>query len=109
MTLHRAAALSLLGWYLMLPKLVTTQALGKPPKADSQSIASAPISRWQVIRSFDFSSDCEDARAKLRDSLLGEDKMKELEKQGYEERELRRRAELLTCIATDDPRLREKP
>jgi hypothetical protein len=109
MTLHRAAALSLLGWYLMLPKLTTTQPPGMPPKPDSQSIASAPISHWQIVRSFDFSSDCEDARGKLRESLLGADKIKELEKQGFKERDLRQRAESLTCIASDDPRLREKP
>ena len=81
MNSRHAAALALLGWYLFTP----------PPGAE------APIAEWNHVGSFDTARECEAVS-------LGSLKKAKKEKN---EKHLKQwlNAE---CIASDDPRLREK-
>jgi hypothetical protein len=94
MTFHHAAALALVGWYMMVPPLSHTVRF----EVDYR----APVTAWPIMRSFDNAEGCEDYRSH------------ELEKY---------RASAATaptnipqtfsnailfsqCVASDDPRLR---
>ena len=80
--LRHTAALALVGWYLMLP-------LPKHPDA--------PIARWAHVDSFDSATECRDAAYHLIDrAKKNHDQAKLDTVMGFE------------CIATDDPRLKEK-
>jgi hypothetical protein len=90
---HRTAALVLTGWYLMWP-----------PMSESFHVElNAPIARWMVMKSFDSADSCERynqyvaAHAKALASAKPEARAAALlaMKSGH-------------CIATDDPRLKEK-
>jgi len=74
-----AAALALVGWYLMGPPLTS-------PDSDKYE-TQAPLSRWETIASFDTAAQCT-ARLKeiIRSAVTG--------------------SLFLRCIATDDPRLK---
>ena len=78
MKLHHAAALALVGWYLMMPL---------PPIAHNtrsinpDSLFAAPLSRWSIIRTFPTQKECETYRDANPMEL---------------------------CVASDDPRLKEK-
>lgn len=84
-------ALSLLGWYLMAP---------------APDDLSAPISRWGIITSYDSASACErermadvDRMQKLIDRELAQHKPIPGGTQAFADEQ---------CIATDDPRLKDK-
>jgi hypothetical protein len=49
------AALSLLGWYLMLP----------PPTGARHRLPYEPLYKWSILDEFDSEKACEDARQKL--------------------------------------------
>jgi hypothetical protein len=56
MDLRHAAALALMGWYLMLP----------PYKADCQQVDThSPLSAWTVARTFDSARGCKDYHRQL--------------------------------------------
>jgi hypothetical protein len=80
-----AAALALLGWYLMSTP---------PPPPNGLTNPALPLSVWQIVGSFDSAQDCE----RLRSSVVHD---------SNQAQELRNRANFL-CIATDDPRLKQK-
>lgn len=84
---HHAVAL-LVGWYLMVPYMKG----GAPDSA-------APLSQWKINSRCDTAKECEDAAEKLRDKLLtgGQLNEKALEL-----------SQTITCVATNDPRLKEK-
>jgi hypothetical protein len=90
MKLRHAAALALVGWYLMVgfspfPPKVTPQPL-HPGETEGPPI----LSQWQIRRSFDSADKCEQARTellRLTPSVGAAD---------------------VLCIASDDPRLKEK-
>lgn len=86
MNLRHAAALVLVGWYLMMPPpIVGTH------KPDS----SAAMSEWEQISAFDTATECENFRLALREKSV---------KEGQKDRAA---FELLErCIETTDPRLR---
>jgi hypothetical protein len=52
MNLHHAAALALVGWYLMVA----------PPDADYLLVTSAPVSKWIILQRFDAAKNCEEER-----------------------------------------------
>jgi hypothetical protein len=87
--LRRTAALALLGWYLMLPPRVGTA----PNGIDDH----APLSRWFAYSSHDAAHECEGAK------FLNREGHKSLDDP------MHRAFEQAQCIATDDPRLKEKP
>jgi hypothetical protein len=80
MKTRHAAALALVGWYLMAPLSLQTNL---------------PISEWNHIGSYDKATDCEDGRVALA------------EKNKHDPQKYRLIL-LSECIASDDPRLKEK-
>ena len=95
-------AVSLLGWYLMLPPASGQNGI-------PQLMTNAPIARWTVAESFDTSKDCEkelDLRRtkfekiykKTNHNNVGEEFWSGLYMVAADSAE---------CIATDDPRLTE--
>lgn len=72
MKLSHAAALALVGWYLMLP----------PVSSDGRIQKDAPLSDWYIFSSFDTKEACEKERQVSGVSAI--------------------------CVASDDPRLKEK-
>lgn len=94
MTVRHAAALALAGWYLMVP----------PYSSGRTGIRfdfDAPLINWQLARSFDSAEDCEAFKLEA---------LKVSTEQG-----IKRSRKITTsvwsvgdCIASDDPRLKEK-
>ena len=119
MTLRHAAVLALVGWALMVPPLI-----------DSSGVATQePLSKWTSLGTFDSAEDCDRGRI---DEMTRRERAAEKGEEGQSDREriheMTRRergaekgeqAETINqsllaiqnaeCIATDDPRLREKP
>jgi len=89
-----AAALALVGWYLMTPPVTLDQQADK-----LLPHTGAPFSEWDIYSAFDSASDCEAAKSSLRGNLA------ELKKQGWSEIVIN----AATCVATDDPRLKKGP
>jgi len=87
MNTRHAAALALVGWYLMVPPLFPHS---KSPFARDDSL---PLSRWKLINSFDTAAECKTEEHRLMDSPV-----KTASAIGA----------AAQCIATDDPRLKEK-
>ncbi len=104
---HHAAALALVGWYLMVPP-------DHMKLDDSISwVSRVPLRYWQVVQSFDTASDCEKKIQEIqRDTAhaLNTTVRAIPDKREREETFLKDVAILnnLTCVATDDPRLKEK-
>ncbi len=95
---RHAAALALVGWYLMMPPI--------PPKGSTPMVgvdAQAPLSKWTVSSGFDTAAACHVAHGKLLDDAAKLGNPKELEV-------IRIQVAMADsqCIATDDPRLKEK-
>jgi hypothetical protein len=91
MNCYYAAALALVGWYLIAPPLIDNDP--------ARLVADAPISKWQVIASFDTALACENMRVPLVESKNPYDDP--LSKKNSEIRSRR-----MFCISTDDPRLK---
>jgi hypothetical protein len=89
---RHTAALALVGWYLMVPPRVIR------PQAPGQQTFDygAPLSRWVVSSAYDTAHECEGARF--------------LNRQGHRQNTdpLKAEFDAAQCIATDDPRLKEK-
>ena len=108
MNLRHAAALVLVGWYLMTPPVQQVKCWSVPnaglasirecqAKIDSQ----APLRKWERVpdsQVFEYKTDCERA--------ISNDCHREIEPDGTSNLE----GGLCNaeCIATDDPRLQEK-
>jgi hypothetical protein len=89
---RHATALALFGWYLMIPPGRSQQ--------DSAPDADAPFNEWSIQASFDTAVECEKERNKFRSGVhikagqkLSSSSMMLLD---------------MECIASDDPRLKEK-
>ena len=107
MTILHAAALALVGWYLMVPPDFT----GRPHSIDS----AAPISRWTIVTSFNSADICKKALTELQNKngdpakLDATGRLRRFQKRQPADPELARaRVDNAACIATDDPRLKEK-
>jgi hypothetical protein len=85
---RHAAALALIGWYLMLP----------PVDRNNRVLDNLPIGKWDAVDSYDVASDCRDA------NLDFFRRVKDLPYTNWQ----RARVLSMQCIATDDPRLKEK-
>jgi hypothetical protein len=85
MKLRHAAALALVGWYLLVPPQTRTWWIG-PERYDDAT----PLSRWTIERSFDQAEACEAARSATQ------------EQAGDAAIRMRHAA----CVASDDPRLK---
>ena len=88
MKFHHAAALMLLGWYLMAPPMYSPGDV-----VDER----APLSQWKTINSFDTASQCHNYMNTLRSAVSGHPP--------DEQATIRKRLAKSLCIASDDPRL----
>jgi hypothetical protein len=77
-----AAALALVGWYLMAAPTNST---------------SAPLFRWRIVETYDYASDCQEKM----DALLAAPKPWSPSSRSIN----KAHAPRLACVATDDPRL----
>jgi hypothetical protein len=105
MKLRHAGALSLVGWYLMLPPL---QFVG--PANDPYSLAivdgAAPLSRWRPMMTFKTLQECDNFSPRLA---------RNMRKSVKTERDKKDVETLIgiwlgkyQCVATEDSRLKEK-
>jgi hypothetical protein len=98
MTIRHAAALALVGWYLMVP----------PAMPGIHEVnQSAPLSQWNIRRKFPHSQGCEAAKARLHDQALAA----QTENDAMNPRRggnpgLRCILCQAQCVAEDDPRLK---
>ena len=100
-----AAALALVGWYLMLPPPGTNPfTTGRWFEKD------APLSTWYLEKSFDTAEDCDRARQKKYDEASS--KIKVLAEshsiQASADAQILAGDKFNRCIETDDPRLNEQ-
>jgi hypothetical protein len=86
-----AAALALIGWYLMIPS--STLPSGVAYKK--------PLSKWLIVRAFDTADDCQDFLATFFEDSRQKQALNLLEP-AY------RDYMFAECVATDDPRLKQK-
>jgi hypothetical protein len=96
MNLRHAAALALVGWYLITAPLTD----------DSRADLGAPLSTWHVWRRFDSVQECEKMRKTVRGAGEPAESSEQYRSPESVEPKLGLRA--AQCIATDDPRLKEK-
>ena len=100
MRLRHTVAIALTGWYLMVPPTGRNLRVG----------LAAPLSQWRTVGSFNSAGDCESGKRKGLPLL--EERIKEKAgKAGVaaQDSDVQQLAGLsLRCIASDDPRLKEK-
>jgi len=92
--LRHAAALALFGWYLITPPWTYRSEDRSKPVAQRRYTANpdAPYSQWSIEQSFDSADKCEEGRK---------------EGQTWANNQLSNWLYAI-CIASDDPRLKEK-
>jgi len=91
MKLRNTAALAIVGWYLVTPSSTL------PPNVAYKE----PLRNWQIVRGFDTADDCEDFLSTFFDQSREKQALNMLEP-AYRDYMFAR------CVATDDPRLKEK-
>jgi hypothetical protein len=96
MNLRHAAALALVGWYLIEPPFT------RLPNGLYDARTDAPLSEWNHVFSFDEASLCETARS-IRVNFAKQDATKK--PQSSDEAFMAAIGLYCECIATDDPRL----
>jgi hypothetical protein len=92
MNLRHAAALALVGWYLLVPPHPFVAPLPPP-------------SHWSVYHVYDSADKCNYVRANIASGILEDAPPDFVERFGNSFTRIFERAR---CIATDDPRLKEK-
>ncbi|MGO9056161.1 MAG: hypothetical protein ACLQU2_02055 [Candidatus Binataceae bacterium] len=107
MKLRHAAALALVGWYLLI----------SPTTDQNQADLEAPLSKWQNAGSFDSASDCEAIRRRVTKDLWSEKdqlewrfRLKDIKRSGHSPvsySEYAKRLQGAQCVSSDDPRLKE--
>ena len=101
---RHAAALALVGWYLMMPP----DSAKVPHAVDSE----APLSRWSIVASFDKSESCEKTLAELQNKeqdpieLDTTGKLRRLHNQPPDAALGKARAINAGCVESDDFRLK---
>lgn len=102
---HYAAALALVGWYLILPPMNPTSAnLRRSMDGAWWTDIRAKLKDWQIVESFDEAADCEIARYK---TIEDSGKHRRRLGSGYQ-RAFRIAESQAQCIASDDPQLKAK-
>jgi hypothetical protein len=100
MKLRHAAVLALVGWYLMVPPLRFGPVQYK-----------APLATWSVVLVFDSAIQCDHARThaleEIRPALVDADRAVQIP-EGSIQLQSAKLIAYAQCIATDDPRLKEK-
>jgi hypothetical protein len=107
MTLRHAAALALVGWYLLIPPVFSP--MGDHPRAFNDLNAS--LNRWDIQASFESDTSCEKEKERIRNEaplrlkFAHEHPAQDQNGNIVAVAEAWQRAE---CIASDDARLKEK-
>jgi len=97
MNLRHAAAVALVGWYLMIPPVIE--------KAGSyEADFNAPLSRWSVNSPFDSASECRAVNANL---VLQQRRVFDQAQVHSRDWAVAQRLVVSQCIASDDPRLKD--
>ncbi len=89
---RHAAALALVGWYLMVPPSPVAKYWERPP-----------LSKWEQYQSFDTAAECENRKSDETFRLAGK-----LPNIAPSENQLLLQFTIGQCIASDDPRLKER-
>ena len=98
--LRHAAALALVGWYLMIPPDV--------PHTRKVNL-DATLGKWSIFGSYDSADECtSDAMHLHQEARAKGFSAKQLMNPTNDEQHEAVRYETAECIATDDPRLKEK-
>jgi len=95
MNLRHAAALALVGWYLMVPPLDSANM--------TQVNAGALLSEWHSMKSYSSKKDCEKERDEKRAAGA-----RGLHSPSQTKRVMATALSSAQCVASDDPRLKEK-
>ena len=93
MNLRHAATLALLGWYLLTPPLASVGSKWNAATKEYDPYTNAPLSQWQTVLTFDTAEEC---RAELANQ------------NAQIQMNCPTCAALAECVASDDPRLKEK-
>jgi len=104
---RHAAALALVGWYLMVPPVADrAYDLSQPRLIEG----SAPLSDWLIRRAYDTADECEKAKEELRKD--GWPRIVSSRKDSNTTERIwsidKVQESTAECIETDDPRLKEK-
>ncbi len=100
MKFRHSVALTLAGWYLIVPPAGRTARVG----------LAMPLSQWTTVGAFDSAAKCESGKRKGL-PLIEKRIKKNAEKAGApaHDSDVQLLAQrLLRCVASDDPRLKEK-
>jgi hypothetical protein len=114
MNLRHAAALALVGWYLMVPpfKPHKLQPSFTIPSLEARILnTDAPLSRWEIYVASDSADECEASKAatlKLLDQQKVTGKDGAVTDRGARAILLEMQLRHSQCVATDDPRLKGK-
>src|SRR5258708_33138358 len=104
---RHAAALAVVGWYLMEPPMLGgNPPIYEPPRPD----LSAPLERWIVDDTFDTASQCRAALASVREVPENLD-VRRLTAEQFAQIQASKKglwASSDQCVASDDPRLTGK-
>jgi len=106
MSLRHAAALALVGWYLMMPPLEShwwdrvSYQLGWIKEVPAWAAKEEPLSEWDIYKSFDSADEC--AHAKDQNFVRS---LENSSKTAYL-KAVFDRSVAAQCISTDDPRLK---
>jgi len=102
----RTAALALVGWYLMTPPFIRVGPDLRDARRDRVVPDSdAPLSKWKWSGSFDSLDACQRNQEK---EIVEEQKLKLAQSVAERNRTVEMDFREARCIATDDPRLKEK-
>jgi hypothetical protein len=96
MTLRHAAAVALVGWYLIIPRYDLAGLV----------LDKAPLSTWKIYNEYNSPPQCESVRQQM--SQIAQDFIDDQEKRA-ETVDMLSQAEVMLsarCIAKDDPRLK---
>jgi hypothetical protein len=95
---RRAAALVLVGWYLIVPSFMDRLILRQGDPHTIAALVINDLSTWQTLQAYDTAKQCEAVRAALKSKDNG----------GAVKTDLQVEARFAQCIASGDPRLKEK-
>jgi hypothetical protein len=98
---RHAAALAIVGWYLMVPSVLPHAGPAADVPAKDLVDLDAPIGQWTQWESFDSALACQNGRQKLINTTT---KFGAFDDENVEWSE---RSIFAKCIASDDPRLEE--
>jgi hypothetical protein len=96
---RHAAALALVGWYLMTPPATSIEMVSAPDfttRWKTSDHTPPPLRNWAINDSFDRAADCSKAKQQLMTSAFKSTDLAPVSRAVWASAE---------CVATDDPRL----